>query len=45
MHAVWDELLYLSALSRFKATVSIHPSHAYLSKRTKFQAYGRLAAC
>ena len=36
MHAIWDELLYLSALSRFKATVSIHPSHAYLSKRTKF---------
>ena len=36
MHAVWDELLYLSALSRFKATVSIHPSQAYLSKRTKF---------
>ena len=36
MHALWDELLYLSALSRFKAAPSIHPSYAYLARRTKF---------
>ena len=37
MYAVWDELLYLSALARFNSAVSIHPSYAYLSRRTSYK--------